>query len=99
MEALKSDRSLSPKNVKKQPLQGASNPSQVYSYQKENRTPSRAYTPKPLLGMGDAVCSHCGSSDLIRKGRSESVDRGELKGRRVKCKICGKMSTLWKTVD
>ena len=99
IEALKSDRSLSPKTVKKQPLQGASNPSQVYSYQKENRTPSRAYTPKPLSSMARGVCSHCGSSELVKKGRSESVDRGELKGRRAKCRICGKMSTLWEAVD
>ena len=99
MEALKSDRSLSPKNVKKQPLQGASNPSQVDSYQKENRTPSRAYTPKPLSSMARGVCLHCGSSELVKKGKSESIDKNGLTGKRVKCKICGKGSTFWMPVE
>ena len=100
IKALKSDRSLSPKTVKKQPLEGASTLSQVRTYPKENRTPSRASLLKPLLGMGDAVCSHCGSRELVKKGRSESVDKKEgLTGRRVKCKVCQKMSTLWMPVD
>lgn len=95
IEVLKVKMSISPKIVKKEALQGASTPFQVDSYQKENRTPSRAYTPKPLLGLGDAFCLHCGSSALVRKGKSESVDKNGFSGRRVKCKSCGKGSTLW----
>jgi len=99
IEVLKSDRSISPKIAKKQALEGASTPFHVDSYQKENRTPSRAYTPNPSLDMASSVCLHCGSSELVRKGKSASVDKEGLTGRRVKCKVCQKTSTLWEAVD
>jgi len=59
-------------------------------------------TSKPLnddFSGRAAKCLHCGSSELVKKGKSESVDKDGLTGRRVKCKGCGKGSTLWEPVD
>ena len=98
IEVLKSDRVNQPKSSSQNDLQQTLDhrAMQCYLHQKASNIPLETSVVKPALGMGRAVCSHCGSSELVKKGRSESKDKKEgLTGRRVKCKSCGMASTLW----
>ena len=101
MEALKFNLANQPKSPSQNDLQQTldHNPVRSYLPKKASNMPLEASGVKPLSSMSRGVCSHCGSSELVKKGKSESVDRGGLTGRRVKCKACGKGSTFWEAVD
>ena len=101
IEFLKAGIANQPKYPSQDELQQTLEPTPIHSYlhQKASNMPSRASVVKIMPTMDRGVCLHCGSSELVRKGKSASVDKNGFSGRRVKCKVCQKTSTLWEAVD
>ena len=50
-------------------------------------------TPKTLISRGSTACFHCGSKNITLGGRGVlRVD--DTRGQRIRCKECGKSSTI-----